>query len=58
MSVVEPMDEHNQKLLDYTQPSDWTNPTSDGPYNLVVIGAGTAGLVSAAGSVGLGAKVD
>jgi len=57
MSVVEPMDEHNQKLLDYTQPSDWTNPTSDGPYNLVVIGAGTAGLVSAAGSVGLGAKV-
>ncbi|MBA3961521.1 MAG: mercuric reductase [Chthoniobacterales bacterium] len=29
----------------------------DGVYNLVVIGAGTAGLVTAAGSVGLGARV-
>ncbi len=29
----------------------------DGIYNLVVIGAGTAGLVTAAGSVGLGARV-
>ncbi len=28
-----------------------------GTYNLVVIGAGTAGLVTAAGSVGLGARV-
>jgi pyruvate/2-oxoglutarate dehydrogenase complex dihydrolipoamide dehydrogenase (E3) component len=29
----------------------------DGAYNLVVIGAGTAGLVTAAGSVALGARV-
>ncbi len=29
----------------------------EGTYNLVVIGAGTAGLVTAAGSVGLGARV-
>jgi pyruvate/2-oxoglutarate dehydrogenase complex dihydrolipoamide dehydrogenase (E3) component len=29
----------------------------DGTYNLVVIGAGTAGLVTAAGSVALGARV-
>ncbi|MGI8890171.1 MAG: mercuric reductase [Chthoniobacterales bacterium] len=29
----------------------------EGIYNLVVIGAGTAGLVTAAGSVGLGARV-
>ena len=28
-----------------------------GVYNLVVIGAGTAGLVTAAGSVALGARV-
>ena len=57
MSLVEPLDEHNQTLLNHTQPSDWVNPTPDGTYNLVVIGAGTAGLVSAAGSAGLGAKV-
>jgi pyruvate/2-oxoglutarate dehydrogenase complex dihydrolipoamide dehydrogenase (E3) component len=57
MSVVEPLDEHNQKLLNHTQPSNWTNPDPDGTYNLVVIGAGTAGLVCAAGSAGLGAKV-
>src|SRR5207245_3064081 len=34
-----------------------TNPTPTGRYNLVVLGAGTAGLVSAAGAAGLGAKV-
>jgi pyruvate/2-oxoglutarate dehydrogenase complex dihydrolipoamide dehydrogenase (E3) component len=38
-------------------PPDWANPAPSGRYNLVVIGAGTAGLISAAGSAGLGAKV-
>src|SRR5262249_986227 len=38
-------------------PGDWVNPTPAPRYNLVVIGAGTAGLVSAAGAAGLGAKV-
>jgi pyruvate/2-oxoglutarate dehydrogenase complex dihydrolipoamide dehydrogenase (E3) component len=56
-----PFDEHNETLLNHTHPPDWTNPTPpEGPsgrYNLVVIGAGTAGLVSAAGAAGLGAKV-
>ena len=33
------------------------NPTPARKYNLVVIGGGTAGLVSAAGAAGLGAKV-
>jgi len=33
------------------------NPNPSGRYNLVVIGAGTAGLVTAAGGAGLGAKV-
>src|SRR5438046_502797 len=32
-------------------------PTPAERYNLVVIGAGTAGLVTAAGAAGLGAKV-
>ncbi len=38
-------------------PPDWQNPTPDGRYNLVVVGAGPAGLVCAAGAAGLGAKV-
>lgn len=54
---LHPYDEHNQTLRSHTHPLDWTNPTPSGRYNLVVIGAGTAGLVSAAGAAGLGAKV-
>jgi pyruvate/2-oxoglutarate dehydrogenase complex dihydrolipoamide dehydrogenase (E3) component len=52
-----PWDEHNQKLLANVHPSSWRNPTPASRYNLVVIGAGTAGLVTAAGAAGLGAKV-
>ncbi len=54
---VTPADEHNEILLSNVHPSDWTNPTPSGRYNLVVIGAGTAGLVTAAGAAGLGARV-
>lgn len=54
---VAPMDAHNQTLLANVHPSDWKNPTPAPRYNLVVIGAGTAGLVTAAGAGGLGAKV-
>jgi len=54
---LEPHDEHNQTLADNVHPSDWENPQPDGRYNLVVIGAGTAGLVTAVGATGLGAKV-
>ncbi len=55
--VVPPMDVHNQTLVSNVHPSDWVNPESKDKYNLVVIGAGTAGLVTAAGAAGLGAKV-
>jgi len=54
---VPPMDEHNEKLVEHVHPSDWTNPTPSSKYQLVVIGAGTAGLVTAAGAAGIGAKV-
>lgn len=54
---VEPMDEHNRSLVAHGHPDDWVNPTPTGRYNLVVVGAGTAGLVAAAGAAGLGAKV-
>jgi len=52
-----PHDEYNEELLRNAHPSDWINPVPSGRYNLVVIGAGTAGLVTAAGAAGLGAKV-
>ena len=52
-----PHDEHNARLIDLVHPPTWVNPTPASRYNLVVIGAGTAGLVTAAGAAGLGAKV-
>lgn len=50
-------DEHDRRLLDEVRPRDWTNPEPRARYHLVVIGGGTAGLVSAAGAAGLGARV-
>ncbi len=55
--IIRPWDEHNQNLVAQVHPTGWTNPKPASRYNLVVIGAGTAGLVSAAGAAGLGAKV-
>lgn len=52
-----PDDIHNRELLGHVRPPGWTNPQPAGRYNLVVIGAGTAGLVSAVGAAGLGARV-
>ncbi len=50
-------DVHDRRLIENCHPSGWVNPKPRGKYNLVVLGAGTAGLVSAAGAAGLGAKV-
>jgi pyruvate/2-oxoglutarate dehydrogenase complex dihydrolipoamide dehydrogenase (E3) component len=55
--TVVPLDENNRKLLNNVHPAGWINPEPASCYNLVVIGAGTAGLVTAAGAAGLGAKV-
>ena len=51
------VDEHNRALLANVHPADWINPEPAPRYNLVVVGAGTAGLVTAAGAAILGAKV-
>ena len=53
-ATIEPMDVYNQKLLSEVHPPDWVNPQPADIYDLVVIGAGTAGLVVAAGAAGLG----
>src|SRR5437899_10353473 len=55
--IVLPNDEHNQKLVSNVRPPDWVNPDPTGTYNIVVIGAGTAGLVTAVIAAGVGAKV-
>jgi len=55
--LIAPWDEYNQALVANVHPLDWKNPTPAPCYNLVVIGAGVAGLVAAAGAAGLGAKV-
>jgi len=57
ISEVLPHDVHNATLVSNVHPIDWQNPEPVARYNLVVIGAGTAGLVTAAGAAGLGAKV-
>ncbi|MFZ4667172.1 MAG: mercuric reductase [Prochlorotrichaceae cyanobacterium] len=52
--ALQPLDEHNQRLMSHVHPPDWVNPQAAAHYDLVVIGAGTAGLVVAAGAAGLG----
>ena len=54
---LEPFDEHNQKLQANVHPVEYVNPEPAEKYNLVVIGAGAAGLVTSAGAAGVGAKV-
>ncbi len=51
------LDPSDRALLAQVRPKNWQNPTPAARYDLVVIGAGTGGLVSAAGAAGLGARV-
>lgn len=49
-------DPHDRLLESRVRPVDWRNPPPAERYDLVVLGAGTAGLVAAAGAAGLGAR--
>ena len=51
--TILPLDEYNEQLITHVHPPDWVNPQPAALYDLVVIGAGTAGLVVAAGAAGL-----
>ena len=55
--AVLPKDEYDGQLVANVHPPDWVSPEPPARYHLVVIGAGTAGLVTAAGAAGLGARV-
>lgn len=58
MSTILPVESvYNQQLLQNVRPAGWVNPVPNGRYNLVIIGAGSAGLVAAAGTAGIGGKV-
>jgi pyruvate/2-oxoglutarate dehydrogenase complex dihydrolipoamide dehydrogenase (E3) component len=54
---VEPFDQFNRELVANVHPAGWVNPEPRERYHLVVIGAGTAGLVTASIAAGLGARV-
>jgi pyruvate/2-oxoglutarate dehydrogenase complex dihydrolipoamide dehydrogenase (E3) component len=55
--MVAPPDSANAALVRNVAPAAWVAPKAKEKYHLVVVGAGTAGLVSAAIAVGLGARV-
>jgi pyruvate/2-oxoglutarate dehydrogenase complex dihydrolipoamide dehydrogenase (E3) component len=52
-----PDDPHDRRLLANVHPSDWVNPSPRSRYHMVVVGGGTAGLVTAAIGAALGARV-
>ena len=52
-----PFDDANAQLMRTVAPKGWMAPVPKDRYHLVVVGAGTAGLVSAAIAAGLGARV-
>lgn len=55
--LLVPNDRHNRDLVANVHPPEWINPAPAERYDLVVVGAGTAGLVCAAGAAGFGARV-
>src|SRR5690348_9115742 len=52
-----PDDEHDRVLAENVHPTNWVNPQPSGRYNIVVLGARTAGLITAVVGASLGAKV-
>lgn len=52
-----PNDRFDRALLGNIRPPAWWNPTPADKYNLVVVGAGPAGLVAARAAAALGARV-
>ncbi|TAM83400.1 MAG: mercuric reductase [Acidobacteria bacterium] len=56
-TLLAPDDAYNRELLENAHPPAWVNPKPHDVYNLVVLGAGTAGLVATAGAAALGARV-
>lgn len=56
-TVFHPVSPADHRLLGHVHPDAWPNPDPRPRYDLVVVGAGTGGLVSAAIGAALGARV-
>ena len=54
---IRPGEPHDERLLERVRPPGWENPRPADRYDLLVVGGGTAGLVSAAIGAALGARV-
>lgn len=52
-----PEDVHDRELVRKTRPPEWTNPVPAPQYDLVVVGAGPAGVVAALEAADAGARV-
>src|SRR5579883_2007723 len=57
LSTSAPDNRFNRALMENVHPPAWRNPDPADMYNLVIIGAGPAGLVAARSAAALGAKV-
>ena len=57
MTAQYPGSNFDDAWLKLLRPDDYKNPTPQANYHIVVIGAGPAGLITAIGAAGLGAKV-
>ena len=57
INSIVPADTHERERLENVHPAAWRNPQPADRYTLVIIGGGTAGLVSAHAAAALGAKV-
>lgn len=53
---LRPGDPANRDLLEQVRPEKWSNPDPIERYDIAVLGAGTAGLVTAFAAAGLGAR--
>ncbi|MBY0401285.1 mercuric reductase [Myxococcota bacterium] len=53
----EPIDAADAEWIRNVRPADWRNPEPRGRYDLVVLGAGTGGLITALIASSLGARV-
>ncbi len=52
-----PLDAYERQRMAAVRPEAWNNPEPNGPYQLVIVGAGPAGLAAAAAATSLGARV-
>lgn len=52
-----PLDAYERKRLEAVSPEAWNNPEPTGPYQLVILGAGSAGLAAASAAAELGVRV-